>query len=318
MSAAHSSIYAAISAVMNDIDGFVQKRSSQGLNYTYASESDIIDATREAMNKHGLVVIPSGVRDLRVEKRESAKGTAMTHVIGFFTFTFACGDCAPHIAEALGEALDTSDKASNKAMTQALKYVLRQTFLLITSDEADKSRKTSKERAKPTLQPLTAAAFKAQFQRHAETNGDDTPAGEHAARLLSKLMSAAYINAPNTSDATRMEVMSWLTDREIKSGLQLTRSEIGFLLDHFATSDNQLSESGKTELLDILIMMRSEGDSPVWNEQTKGDIWSYAEERGIKAKDMYSVARVKNEAEFYLTYTPERALGLIDSMAIEA
>lgn len=318
----HSSIYAAISAVMNDIDGFVQKRKSDGLSYSFASETDIIAATRDAMNKHGVVIIPSGVRDLRTESKTSAKGTPINHVIGWFTFTFAHGDHT-HLAEALGEAMDSSDKACNKAMTAAYKYVLRQTFMIETGDAAaGQERAKRKTHTSVAVEAVDATAFKQKFAERVQQLGDDLPTSEERARLLASRMNHAYVNTPNTSDKTRFEVLSWLTDRTITSGLNLTRAEIGVLLDSILTTEGELSQRGKALLQEMLIVVRSGGaqsERPsltlVWNDQRIADMWAKAEELGVTPNALFKAGKVKNAAEFFVAHDPTSAEFLIDSLA---
>ena len=75
-------------------------------------------------------------------------GALMNRVLYPQTFRFihtASGDYID--VPILGEASDVGDKASNKAMTAALKYALRQTFLIETGDDPDKHPSGEQERA---------------------------------------------------------------------------------------------------------------------------------------------------------------------------
>lgn len=128
----------AIVAVMQNV-GYVQKVKATGLNYTYASEADLIAALRPHMVAVGLSVSAKDMNislDQEVISKSGSQGRRV--VIGYtWVFNHAPSDTSFEVVSC-GEGIDFGDKACNKAMTAALKYALRQTFLIETGDDPDK------------------------------------------------------------------------------------------------------------------------------------------------------------------------------------
>ena len=58
-------IYAALNAVMQEV-GYVQKKRTAGLNYTFAGEAALIAAIRPELEAQGVVVHPGQVIELRM------------------------------------------------------------------------------------------------------------------------------------------------------------------------------------------------------------------------------------------------------------
>ena len=160
---AHKNVYEAMNAVMQEV-GYVQKQKSANLNYSYAGEAALIAAIRPAMVAQGIVVHPAGLRELTTDQFNNAKGTLMTRVTGIFAFTFYHGETETGFTvEVAGEGVDSGDKAANKAMTAAYKYALRQSLMIETGDDPDKTPSSEYERHEgyskpaPVKQPAQAA-----------------------------------------------------------------------------------------------------------------------------------------------------------------
>lgn len=156
---AEDNVYTALHAVYQQV-GYVQKTGrNDAQRYRYAGEADLIAAIRPAMVKAGLVFFCSDVRDLETrEIRKSKNGieNVTINVAGNFVFTFAHAKSGTTIqVMARGEGSDSLDKASAKAMTGALKYALRQTFVIETGDDPDKDASDDEEPAAP---PARAAS----------------------------------------------------------------------------------------------------------------------------------------------------------------
>lgn len=132
-------IHEAIINVMNEV-GYVQKESSRGLKYSYASETALIQALRPELIANGIYAYVSNYQPER-DGYVSTRGTAMTSTLvsGQVTFVHAPSD-TQIVVHALGEGADPGDKSANKAMTGMLKYALRQTFLIETGDDPDQER----------------------------------------------------------------------------------------------------------------------------------------------------------------------------------
>jgi len=130
-----SKLQAAKLKVMESVP-YIQKRSSQGLSYTFAGESDLIQALRPAMVQNGITISVCGRPQCTVREYETARGAKMLEVMGTACFRFTCeGECEDHWV--LAQAADSGDKAAGKWMTSAQKYALRQFFLIETGDDPD-------------------------------------------------------------------------------------------------------------------------------------------------------------------------------------
>jgi hypothetical protein len=129
---------------------YVQKQKSAGLNYSFAGEADLIASLRPALLLHGLSVAPVKVTVLEQGRYQTVKGSLLNHVLVAVTYrlTHASSGEAEE-CEVLGEASDAGDKAAPKALTGAMKYFLRQTFLIETGDDPDRYSSDEQEAAVP-------------------------------------------------------------------------------------------------------------------------------------------------------------------------
>lgn len=137
----HATIGEAKLAVMREVD-YCQKVQSQGLRYAFAGEAQLLAVIRPSMVRNGITITP-----IRMEILESAilttsndKKMQLVRIAVTFALRVALldGTDACESIMSLGEASDTMDKAVNKAMTDALKYALRQAFLIETGDDPDR------------------------------------------------------------------------------------------------------------------------------------------------------------------------------------
>lgn len=162
-------IYDALLAVYRKV-GYVQKTGkleiSGSKGYKYAGEADLIAALRPAMLEVDIIFWPSGVeRSEYIELASSSAGeftknTYTTKVIATLQYTFRHVPSSTEIkVQVIGEGVDNGDKASYKAMTGALKYALRQTFLIETGDEPEADESTDSQYGK--------AVFKSNALRNA-------------------------------------------------------------------------------------------------------------------------------------------------------
>lgn len=121
-------------------------------NYNYASEADFLEAVRPLLAAAGVAVVPS-YAVLDTHDGQTKAGTPNTRVTLAGTFTFIHADSGDRIAvTTIGQGVDTQDKAAYKAMTGALKYALRQTFLIETGDDPEKDTDDPPAR-QPSAQP---------------------------------------------------------------------------------------------------------------------------------------------------------------------
>lgn len=140
---AHKDIYAAMLAVYKKV-GYVQKTSrNDHLKYKYAGEADLIEALRPAMVENGIIIYPSSATVDIGAYDQNGKHT--NRVVGQYAFTFLHAETGTSITvAAIGEGVDNGDKAAYKSATGALKYALRQAFLIETGDEPEKDESTDR------------------------------------------------------------------------------------------------------------------------------------------------------------------------------
>lgn len=151
-------------AVMKQV-GYVQKSARMqggGGNYTYARESDFIAAIRPAMIEAGLTLVPSATEVIHHEVFTTSGNKTSHRVIVRRVFKLVHESGEQEEIDGIGEGTDFGDKASYKAMTGALKYALRQAFLIETGDDPDDSsseqyeRETPRNNPSPSPSPFTA------------------------------------------------------------------------------------------------------------------------------------------------------------------
>jgi len=127
----------AINNVMKEVNEIKPTGFNMNLKYTYTTERDVIQSIRESMVTHGLIIFPIATRSARVQ--ENVKITRFDVEVSY------------RIQHVSGEYIDTTvvvgssdrnDKGSQKAMVSALKYTLKQVFLLTDQDQ-NKQKQTT-------------------------------------------------------------------------------------------------------------------------------------------------------------------------------
>jgi hypothetical protein len=158
----HTSIDAAILAVMEAVP-YVQKTGKISIpgrpTYSYPGEADLLAAIRPAMLANGLTLIPVEMQVDFHEQYASKSGTMNRVVV---RATYRLGHTSGHslTVMAMGEGADVGDKATAKAMTSAMKYALRQTFVVETGDDPDKTPSVHQKRSAPSADAFAAARSK--------------------------------------------------------------------------------------------------------------------------------------------------------------
>jgi len=203
-------VYKAMIKVMSSV-GYVQKQRVKGLNYTYAGERALIEALRPAMVDAGLFIFPLEVVNHRQDDYTTKSGAIMQRdsVVVKYRIAHTSGE---HIdIETVGLGADTGDKSSNKAMTGALKYALRQAFLIETGDDPDKDASVAATNRKPV--------------RQAAPNGD-TSAMVKRLHILGKQLYG------DEWDAKKEElVQSYTKDANRKSSRDLNADQLAQLIN---------------------------------------------------------------------------------------
>ena len=169
MSDTPENVYQAVNYVMQQV-GYVQKEESGGVPYSFASEPAFIRAVRPHMVKVGLFVYPSSMIELTAEPFTSKKGAVInvSKLAATYCFHHAPSD-TKFFVSVIGKGMDTGDKDSNKAMTVAFKYALRQTLMIETGDDPDKTSSEEFEKGDVSFaRPLSPEALKVALNKRAE------------------------------------------------------------------------------------------------------------------------------------------------------
>lgn len=162
-------VYEAVNYVMQQV-GYVQKQKAGGLQYTFAGEPALIRAIRPHMVKVGLFVYPSSMIELTAEPFTSKKGAVInvSKLAAIYCFHHAPSD-TKFFVSVIGKGMDSGDKDSNKAMTAAFKYALRQTLMIETGDDPDKTSSKEFERGDVSFErPLSPEALKVGLNKRAD------------------------------------------------------------------------------------------------------------------------------------------------------
>ena len=126
----------ALNEVMKEVGAVKKSDRNTSQNFSFRGIDAVVNAVSPALQKHGVVVVPS-VEDYEYNSVEIGKNrTVMGHVKVKVTYTFigAGGDAIK--STVVGEAMDAGDKATAKAMSVAFRTALLQTLSLPT-DEPD-------------------------------------------------------------------------------------------------------------------------------------------------------------------------------------
>jgi len=126
----------AIAAVMTDLGRIPKTGTNKFDNYDYATESDVADAIRPLLGKHGLAFLPTVAEADKWDAGTTRQGTQQWGVTIALDVTVTDGETA-HVSRWFGEAIDRGDKAYYKAYTGALKYALLKTFCAGQGDDPE-------------------------------------------------------------------------------------------------------------------------------------------------------------------------------------
>jgi hypothetical protein len=183
----------AIVAVMQVVKG-VEKNTNVGTgsnSYKGVADKDVKIAIGEAMEKHGLSILPIGVEAKTTTDRweetnqygTKTKQSVFTEVETKYLLLHTSGESI--VIAGYGHGVDSQDKAAGKATTYALKNALLYAFMVPTGtiDDTDNEHSENKEvppmQQRPTklIMPLETPqqARPAQQQSQGATNNDDKP-----------------------------------------------------------------------------------------------------------------------------------------------
>jgi hypothetical protein len=149
-------LYQKISAVMKDVD-YLQKDdqiSFNKTNYKAISEEKVTSTVRQALIKHGLVILP-------IEQEHSREGNLSIVNTKYKIVDTETGQF--EIIVSSGTGADTQDKGVGKAMTYSYKYMLLRTFAIPTGEDPDKvssAELDSKQKTEQIGKPILLSKWK--------------------------------------------------------------------------------------------------------------------------------------------------------------
>ena len=132
--------------VMRAVGAIDKDGENTNQHYKFASEKHIVEVMRAAMLEHGLAMYPSSASDVQVIPRQ--KGGWLVVWVQTYTLVHAPTGQAERI-QVVTSGFDTLDKGAFKGMTGALKYALRQAFLISIGGDDAENDKTSNEPKPP-------------------------------------------------------------------------------------------------------------------------------------------------------------------------
>lgn len=148
-------IYGKILAVQKAIDSVPKRGFNSFHKYSYATEADIL-TVKETLNAHGLIVLPTTIREETGFKPDGKSWASVT-----LLFRVVDAESGGVIeSQFSGYAEDNFDKAIYKATTGANKYFYLKFFGIATEDDPERedhpqSAKASPLKAAATIPPAT-------------------------------------------------------------------------------------------------------------------------------------------------------------------
>lgn len=243
-----------------EIDHVAKRGRNEFHKYDYATAEDIKAAAREALAKHGLVIIPLM---LHVEQSQAGK---QIKTIADFEYVIACEEGTVSVPWTC-EAYDTGDKGINKASTGGLKYFLINLLQIPIGDEpdADGEKQVAKPTTKPRQQkrqqarksgngksgstvtrPMTPAQLRTALQAKADKRGDagEIPASEKQAPFVARKFQEAFGGDDDAEKKYHLS-LEWLW--EVDSAKKLTLGQAASTLDWLLAADGP-DDTGDTPL----------------------------------------------------------------------
>ena len=127
-------IYAAISAVMTDINPVAKGRQAD--KYKFRGSDEVYNEVHDVMARHG-VFTRGEILKTENEDGKYSSGTGFKQVTLTIRWFFHAKDGSFITHDTVGIGADSGDKAANKAMSVAHKYALIQVFAIPTDDAKD-------------------------------------------------------------------------------------------------------------------------------------------------------------------------------------
>ncbi len=179
-------------------------------SYNYVSEADFLALIRPQLAEQGIVVAAS-YEVLGQGEYRTKSDSLMRSITLAGTFRFTHVPSQTHIeVVTIGEGTDQNDKAPYKAMTGALKYAIRQLFLVETGDDPEKDDDATDRRPDP---PPEKSRFVKDFEEQVERLKGNNAAG------LARVLKPFLPDFETVTDVT-LNAIPGPTKREIIAALK--------------------------------------------------------------------------------------------------
>lgn len=147
-------VWSAKLRVMQAVPYLQKRKVSNGPNYPIVSEAQFLEALRPAMVAEGLTLSPVQATLVGESTYKTAAGATWNLVRVAVTYHLTHGASQTHQPICtLAEGADPGDKAVAKALTMAMKYALRQAFMVETGLDADKYPSVGRAEAPTEREP---------------------------------------------------------------------------------------------------------------------------------------------------------------------
>ena len=155
-----SEIFAAMSAVMNDVSSVSKDERNAGQGFNFRGIDAVVNAVGPALRKHGVIVVPrvQSCDYSTIEIGEKRKATAHVRVV--VEYIFIAQDGSTISCTTAGEAMDAGDKATAKAISVAFRIALLQALALPTSEPDPDASSYERSPAKTSVMQDRALAAK--------------------------------------------------------------------------------------------------------------------------------------------------------------
>lgn len=135
-----SEIYAALAAVMADVDHVSKRDRNEHQRFLFRGIDAVVNAVGPVLRQHQVVVVPN-VEHVSYDTVATSTGKPATACRVLATYTFYAPDGSSIDTRVAAEAWDAGDKAAPKAMSVAFRTALLQALALPT-DEPDPDTQT--------------------------------------------------------------------------------------------------------------------------------------------------------------------------------
>jgi len=130
------------------------RKDNKGYGYQYVSSSQTLGALREAMDKHGVLLVPEITGHTTSEKPTKKEGMQIFTELTI-KFTWINAESPEERIECpwYGQGLDTGEKGVGKALTYAEKYFMLKFFNVATDKDDPDSFQKKVEHSQPKPPP---------------------------------------------------------------------------------------------------------------------------------------------------------------------